>query len=166
MNYWLNVVLMAVVVAGSAAQEGRNASLGGTWVMDGTRSDKLSSGGKPVSADVTLIIDHRESAVGVRRIVRSGGVEHIRELHYSTDGTEDTNLNFRGSEVKSKSRWSKGQLITKARQKLDSPLGKVDAELTDVWTISADGQTLTIESAFKVPVAGERKRKEVYLKKG
>jgi hypothetical protein len=159
----LVTLLLTVLMAGCAGQELPNASLGGTWVLDPARSDRLRSGGREVpDAGVTLIIENGASTVGIRRIVRSAQGEHVRELHYSTDGQEDTNRNFRGSEVKSRSRWSQGRLITEGQQKL----GPVDAALTEVWTVAADGRTLTIESTVAVARMGDRTHKEVYLRMG
>ena len=160
--------LMAVVLIGDVAGQSQPspASFTGTWERDKTRSDPLMRRGQSVDADVTLVIEQSPPTVSIKRIVTMGADRAVRQLTYTTDGKENKNVNPRGSEVKTRSQWDGGRLVTKGRQSLDSPLGPTEADLSEVWTLSPDGRTLTIESTTTVPVAGEARRKETFVKKG
>lgn len=161
--------LMAVVLIGDVAGQGQPspASLSGTWQRDKTRSDALTRRGQAVAdADVTLVIEQTAPTVSIKRVVTTGPDRVVRQLTYTTDGKENKNLNPRGSEVTTRSTWDGGRLVTKGRQTLDSPMGKVDADVNETWTLSPDGRTLTIESTTSVPPVGETRRKEVFVRKG
>ena len=161
------MVISAVGGSSAGAQKARSPNLQGTWTLDATKSDPLFRGGKPVAnGTLTLIIEHREPTVNIRRVVGSPSGEQVRLLSYSTDGKENKNPSIRGAEVISTSSWQQDKLVTKGRQLIDSPLGRVYTELAEVWTLSPDGKTLTIESKTTVPVVGARTHKEVFVKKG
>jgi hypothetical protein len=45
-------------------------------------------------------------------------------------------------------------------------LGKVALSSTEIWTLSPDGRTLTIDTTTAVPGGPEIKHREVFRKKG
>lgn len=161
------VMFVVLLGSGSGQAQPSPAGLSGTWQRDKTRSDALARRGQTVAdADVVLVIEQSAPTVSIKRVVTTGPDRVVRQLTYTTDGKENKNLNPRGSEIRSRSTWDGGRLVTKGRQTLDSPLGKVDADINETWTLSPDGRTLTIESLTTVPVAGEVRRKEVFVRKG
>jgi hypothetical protein len=160
--------IAALLILSLTGCSGRTAeeSLGGTWMSDVSKSDPLiSRSAAPLGAKVTLIIGTTPSTVSVRRIASSARGEHVRELTYSTNGQEQTNRNFRGTEVVSRSWWDGRALIAKGRQHIDSPVGRVAADLNEVWSVTPDGRTLTIDSTVSVAGLRSMTHKEVYVKK-
>jgi hypothetical protein len=160
--------VMSVVLLGSGSGQAQPspAGLSGTWERDKTRSDAVARRGQTAAdAEITMVIEQRAPTVSIKRVLTMGSDRVVRQLTYTTDGKENKNLNARGSEVRSRSTWDGGRLVTKGSQTMDSPLGKVDAAVNETWTLSPDGRTLTIEATTTIPVAGELKRKEVFVRK-
>jgi hypothetical protein len=159
------MLLMASLVG--CSKPSSHERLGGTWVSDVMKSDPLIARGEtPLGADVTLIIETSSSMVSVRRIASSARGEQVRELTYSTNGQEHTNRNFRGTDVRWRSWWDGNALVAKGRQQVNSAVGRVQADLTEVWLVARDGRTLTIESTASVAGLRSMKHREVYVKKG
>lgn len=168
MERWRTLVLSVVFTAGcTRGQEmAHPPSLRGTWQWNNAESDLLSRGGTVLlDADVTLIIEYQEPVLTIERVVSSPQGGQTRRLSYSVDGQENVNPSIRGTEIKTKSRWDQGKLITEGRRTVDSPLGRVALSSTEVWTLSPDGQTLMIEAKTVAPGALEIKHKEVFRKK-
>ena len=170
MKRWVALVLSLMFLAGRASGQRmpQPPNLGGTWQWDQAKSDPLvGRGGKVVpDADVTLIIEHREPVLNIQRVVSSPEGAQTRRLHYSIDGQQNANLSVRGTEVRSTSRWDHGKLITEGRRTVNSPLGKVNLSSTEIWTLSPDGRTLTIDAKTAAPGELETTHKEVFRKKG
>jgi hypothetical protein len=161
----LSVMCMAGCTSGQPMPQPPN--LRGTWQWDNAKSDPLRRFGKEVlDADVTLIIEHQEPVLSIQRVVSSPQGGQTRRLRYSMDGQENANRSVRGTEVRTRSRWDHGKLITEGRQTVDSPLGKVALSSTEIWTLSPDGRTLTIDAKTAAPGGLEIKHKEVFRKKG
>jgi hypothetical protein len=168
MKRWVALVLSVMFVAGCASGEQmpRPGNLRGTWQWDNAKSDPLRRFGKEVlDADVTLIIEHQEPVLNIQRVVSSPQGGQTRRLHYSMDGQENANLSVRGTEVRTRSRWDHGKLITEGRRTVDSPMGKVTLSSTEIWTLSPDGRTLTIDAKTAAPGGLEIKHKEVFQRK-
>lgn len=89
----------------------------------------------------------------------------FKELVYTTDGKENKNPGMRGGELRSKTRWEKGKLVTKGTQTIESPMGTMELEITETYTLSEDGKTLILETTTVTP-RGERTRKQVFVKQG
>ncbi|HXF04103.1 MAG TPA: hypothetical protein VNM72_01655 [Blastocatellia bacterium] len=164
------LVALAMLVGAVVAQD-KTPNFSGTWVLDRSQSDPpggfgagRGGGGQMANAEVLLIIEHQEPTLKIKRIIRTEQGERTQELVYTTDGKENKNPGMRGAEVKSKSKWEKGKLVTKASQTIETPQGTVDLEITEIRSLSEDGKTLTVEITTVTPM-GERKRKEVYVKK-
>ena len=103
--------------------------------------------------------------MNIKRIVRAPQVEQVRQLTYSTDGKENMNPAVRGAKVRSTSRLEQGQLLIDGRDTIDVPAGKVERSLSERWTVSTDGRTLTIESSATPQGLDTRRHTEVYLRK-
>jgi hypothetical protein len=159
-----------VMLLGLAIAQEKTPNFSGTWVLDRSRSDPPGGfgggrgGGPMANAEVVLIIEHQEPTLKITRLVKTPQGDRTQELVYTTDGKENKNPGMRGAEVKSKSKWDKGKLVTKASQTIETPQGTVDLEITEIRSLSEDGKTLTVETTTVSPM-GERTRKEVYVKK-
>jgi len=90
------------------------------------------------------------------------GEKRDSEQKFTLDGQENKNSSGRG-ELISKSRWEGEQLIIEGTQKVTSPRGDMEVNLREVYSLSADGKTLTILSTRTTP-QGERTTKQVYNK--
>jgi hypothetical protein len=169
----MNMKRAAVVVIGlltlglvGVAQEKPNLS--GTWVLDKEKSDPpgMGMGGRGgFNPDITLIIEHQEPVLKIKRIVKTERGEQVQELTYTTDGKENVNPGMRGGEFRSKTKWEKGKLVTKGTQTIQSPMGTMDLEVTETRRLSEDGKTLIIETTTVTP-QGEWTRKQVFVKQG
>jgi hypothetical protein len=84
--------------------------------------------------------------------------EVTAELKYSTDGKETTNT-VRGNEVKSTAKWEGDELAIAGKAQFNG----ADVTLTDRWSLSADGKTLTILRHVNSPM-GETDQKIVLEK--
>lgn len=158
--------LVVLGFMGSAgAQEKPNLS--GTWVLDKEKSDPpMGMGGRGgFNPDVTLIIEHQEPVLKIKRIVKTERGEQVQEQVFTTDGKENKNPGMRGGEFRSKTQWDKGKLVTKGTQTIESPMGTMELEITETRTLSEDGKTLIIETRTVTP-QGERTRKQVFVKQG
>jgi hypothetical protein len=117
-----------------------------------------------ITPDITLIIEHQEPVLKIKRIIKTERGEQVQELVYTTNGKENKNPGMRGGEFRSKTRWDKGKLVTKGTQTIESPMGTIDLEITETRTLSGDGKTLVIETRTVTP-QGERTRRQVFVKR-
>ena len=159
---------IACLVLGIGAMAQEKPNLSGTWVLDKEKSDPpgMGMGGRGgFNPDVTLIIEHQEPVLKIKRIIKTERGEQAQELVYTTDGKENKNPGMRGGELRSKTRWEKGKLVTKGTQTIESPMGTMELELTETYTLSEDGKTLILETTTVTP-RGERTRKQVFVKQG
>jgi len=83
---------------------------------------------------------------------------------YSLDGKESVNAGARGSETKTKTRWDGSTLITEGSRKMNTPDGEIAIELKEARSLSADGNTMTVQQTTKGP-RGEQTRKTIFNKK-
>jgi hypothetical protein len=170
MKPWVvTVALLGMFMSGCASgqQPQQPALLGGTWHWDDAQSDPLRRGGEELlEADVTLTIEYQEPVLKIERVVSSPQGAQTRHLLYSIDGQENTNRSLRGTQIRSRSRWHQGKLITEGRRTVNSPMGKMGLSLSETWTLSHDGQTLMIDTTTAAPGGFEIKHKEVFRKRG
>jgi hypothetical protein len=166
MKRWIVLTIASLALGGvGLAQEKPNLS--GTWVLDKERSDPpgMGMGGRGgITPDITLIIEHQEPVLKIKRIIKTERGEQVQELVYTTNGKENKNPGMRGGEFRSKTRWDKGKLVTKGTQTIESPMGTIDLEITETRTLSGDGKTLVIETRTVTP-QGERTRRQVFVKR-
>jgi hypothetical protein len=130
------VMALAVVTAlpvSVAAQEKPNFS--GTWVL---QADKSDFGMIPPPTSRTDIIDHQEPKITVKRTAVTAEGESKVDLVYAVDGKPWKNQ-AGGQEATSTLRWEAQELVVVSE--VDTPQGL--ATLTDRWSLSADGKTLT-----------------------
>ncbi|HET9512492.1 MAG TPA: hypothetical protein VFO95_01085 [Gemmatimonadales bacterium] len=130
--------VMALAVATAlpvsiAAQDKPNFS--GTWVL---QTDKSDYGMMPPPMSRTDIIDHQEPKITIKRTAATGEGENKLDLVYAVDGKPWKNQAGE-QEVTSTLHWEGQELVVVSE--VDTPQGL--ATLTDRWSLSADGKTLT-----------------------
>lgn len=91
---------------------------------------------------LTLVIEHEEPNLTVKKTMIAEGQERVEELRYTTDGTENINeLSRQGMSTKSKTRWEGNRLVTESES--DTPMGTM--KIKEVRSLSADGNEMTME---------------------
>ena len=136
--------LFVIAAAAGMAMAADKPDFSGNWKMD---ADKSNFGPMPPPTSMTRKIEHKDPALSVEE-ARSGGPQGDTNLtmKYSTDGTETTN-SLMGNDVKSKAAWDGKVLVITS----NANFGGSDVKLTDKWTLSDDGKTLTDVQGISAP---------------
>ena len=113
-------------------------------MFGGRRQD--GRGGPGGGAAPTLVIVQTATML----IVEQQSDRGSRAVTYRLDGEESTNSGPRGEQT-TRSRWDGAALVTEGTQAMSTPRGDFSLELTERRTLSADGQTLTIEATRSTP---------------
>jgi hypothetical protein len=162
-------------------------SFSGTWVLDRQRSEtrrlpdaegagqsdpekKPAEAGaaaaetqEAASFDVTIVIEQSEAQLKLTRTVSEGADQRSNSTLFDLSGKESTETGPRGATVVSKASWDGDKLVLKSTRTRKARQKEMSIEQTQVWSLSEDGKTLTIEMSFKGP-RREQKRKMVYAK--
>lgn len=133
-------LLLAVAVGPLEAQSPPNLS--GTWVLQVAESD---FGPLPAPERRTDIFIHDEPRLVVRRMTMAQGQEASLELTYAVDGAPHQN-DAGGAVAVSRLSWDGSVLVMIST--VSSPQGEVI--LTDRYSLSPDGQTLTQARTLQV----------------
>jgi len=129
----ISLMLGAAVATPAGAQTTPNLS--GTWVL---QTDKSDFGPIPPPQSRTDVIVHQEPSLTIKRTVVTAAGESVLSLVYAVDGKPYKNL-ANGTELTSTLRWDGPTLEMVSI--LPNPQG--DITITDRYTLSADGKTLT-----------------------
>jgi hypothetical protein len=150
-----SVVLLAVFAAtffllGTLAEAaGRN--LAGVWKLNGAKSDY---GKFPAPLSVTRKITHNDPKL-ILSITQTGPQGDVTSnLTYTTDGKEVANGDSKGS-----AQWIGDKLMIESSREFQGAALKQK----EIWTLSADGKTLTVDSHVSIP-NGEFDVKQVFEK--
>ena len=133
-----------IAAAAGMALAADKPDFSGNWKMD---ADKSVFGPMPPPTSMTRKIDHKDPASLSSNSRRAGPQgDQNSTFKYSTDGKETTN-SMMGNDVKSKAVWEgKTLVITSAAN-----FGGADVKLTDKWSLSDDGKTLTDVLSISAP---------------
>jgi hypothetical protein len=131
----LKFVFMTAALA-CAALAADKPNFSGTWVMD---ADKSNFGPMPPPTTMTRKVDHKDPALTME-VATTGGPQgdQTQTMKYSTDGKETVN-SMMGNDVKSTAVWDGNALMIAAK----ADFGGAEIKLTDKWSLSDDGKTLT-----------------------
>ena len=145
-------LLATAVLAAPAAAQGTDFS--GTWHLDADASElpdiggggRLFGGGRrqgggPAGGARTLVIVQTPAML----IIEQQSDRGSRAATYRLDGEESTNSGPRGEQT-ARSRWDGAALVTEGTQSASTPLGNFTVEFAERRTLSADGQTMTVEA--------------------
>lgn len=136
------VALLALAFGLLQAQAKPNFS--GTWKLNTAKSD---FGAMPAPDSRTDTITHEDPDLKDTFTQAGQMGEVTAEMKYSTDGKETTN-SVRGNEIKSTAKWEGDELAIAGKASLNG----ADVTLSDRWSLSADGKTLTIQRHVNSPM--------------
>ena len=172
----MSCALSAVVLLAAASVHAA-PDLTGTWVLDRSQSQFHQpdaadgtgrhgrKGGHREGAgrgEVKLIVAEDGNALKVTRAMAKKGTERTFTETYLLDGTEQTSKGRRGTAV-TKALYDGDRLLVNTSYTMTTKDGDKAMSRASVWTVSPDGQTLTIETTMQSP-RGERQMKTVYQK--
>jgi len=141
------VFLLTLCALGAAGQE-KTPDISGVWRWNPQKGDHR---GKPPDS-MRVKIDQNGPELAIVFVVRSKGVDDVMAWRYRV-GSDDNANDMHGGAMKSAARWQ-GNAVA-----IDSVVmyGTDALRLNDLWTLSADGQTLTFRQRhqFMSEPAGE-----------
>ena len=159
-----------VLIAAAAAHAAPN--LTGTWVLDRSQSEMHKpeapegkgrrDGGQRGAADAKLIVAQDGNALKVTRAMARDGKERTFTETYTLDAAEHATKSRHGSSV-TKATYEGDRLVVNRTYTMTTKDGDKQMSRASVWSVSPDGQTLTIETTMQGP-RGERQMKTVYQK--
>ena len=147
-------LLTTALLLASAAFAAPNLS--GDWKLDLAKSQY---GLLPAPLEVTRKIKLEGVSLSRPPTKRPPQRESTSELKYTTDGKVCINKTTNG-EAKGTARWEGDTLIVESSQQN----GPSEIKSREVWTLSADGKTLTIATHLTIPQQGEIDVRQVFEK--
>jgi hypothetical protein len=147
------VGLVAMVLLAGVAQAGPNLS--GEWKLD---VGKSNYGKFPAPLGATRKIVHVDPKISMTTTQKSPQGDIVSQLNYTTDGKESVNKAQNG-ESKGTAQWIGDKLMIDSSREVQGATLKQK----DIWTLSPDGKTLTIDSHVSLP-NGEFDVKQVFEK--
>jgi hypothetical protein len=148
------VALLAFVVALPALAIAQTPNFSGKWIQDMEKSDP-PMGGRGPAGPQSLTITQTAADITIERETPNGVMKTV----YRLDGSESVNAGGRGGEIKSKSAWEGGKLVTKYSR----TMGETTVDVTETRSLEADG-TMTVVTATKGGPQGDMTRKLVFKK--
>jgi hypothetical protein len=137
-----SALFIALLMAPVPAADKPNFS--GDWTLDASKSEL---GPLPPPSSMTRKIDHSDPALMVTQAMTGGPQgDQTVTMKYSTDGRETMNQ-MMGNDVKATASWEGSALVIAMK----ADFGGNEIKLTDKWTLSADGKTLTDASHIAMP---------------
>ena len=134
-------LVVALLILGLAAIPALAApNLSGTFKLNVSKSD---FGQAPPPNSMTRTVTHAEPKLKVVTRQSSDMGDSEFEANYTTDGKECTNV-MRGNPIKSTVKWDGDTLLVNSKSSYNGN----DITITDKWSLSADGKTLTILRHF------------------
>jgi hypothetical protein len=136
----LSWILMAVIAAAGLSAAGP-PDFSGTWVLNVPRSEL--AGQRPPQSKVQRL-EHKgmDLVVTIDEINERGTVHGV--ARYTTDGQDSIN-DVLGSSMTSSIGWEGNVMVMRTWGKF----GNADIMLIDRWSLSPDGETLTIARRFQ-----------------
>ena len=150
----LAVFLVTLALQGGTAQAAP-PDLSGYWKLNPAKSN---FGSFPVPLSITRKITLEGVKLALTIAQKGAQGEVTSELAYTTDGQPVTNK-VKGGESKGSAQWIGDKLMIESSREIQG------ATLTqkDIWTLSPDGKTLTIDSRVILP-NGQFDIKQVFEK--
>jgi len=130
-------------------------NLAGVWKLNGAKSD---FGKFPVPQSITRTVTQQGVKLSITSVQKGAQGEVTSEFVYTTDGKPVTNK-VQGGESKGSAQWIGDKLMIESSREIQG----TTLTQKDIWTLSADGKTLTIDSHVALP-NGEFDVKQVFDK--
>ncbi len=137
MNRGIFILITVLVLASGLAAK---PNFTGDWKLNPAKSD---FGQFPAPSKLTMSIGHDDPNLKVSTSMAGDYGEFTWEAAYTTDGKECINK-MRDNESKSTVTWDGDILLINTK----TSFGGNDMTISDKWTLSADGKTLTIDRKF------------------
>ena len=131
-------------------------NLTGDWKLNIAKSQY---GAMPAPVAVTRKIKQAGVDFSMSTFQKTAQREGTSELHYTTDGKECVNKVANG-ESKGTAFWAGDNLVIESSQQIQG----ADLKSREIWSLSADGKTLTITTHLTLPQQGELDVKQVFEK--
>jgi hypothetical protein len=133
------VAVFAMTFLAAHAQAATNFT--GAWKLNLSKSDY---GPVPQPDTMTRTINHNDPSLQISTYQKGAQGEATTELKYTTDGkpAENKAANSTGT-----AKWDGDKLVVDSVRDLNG----TEIKFHDVWNLSADGKTLTINSHLIVP---------------
>ena len=155
-------VMLALAAVGARAK----ADLGGTWVLDKSRTEGL-----PPGMDQTMTVTQAEDLLKIETRITTPAGEQTVPDSYVLSGKE---VEFTppvpggggGGKGKRTSKWAadgNGIEVTEEAT-FDTPDGPATVRAARRWSLAADGKTLTIEMSVEGP-QGKSQSKRTFVRK-
>jgi hypothetical protein len=139
----LMTTLFVIAAAANMAMAADKPDFSGNWKMD---ADKSTFGPMPPPTSLTAKIAHKDPDISIE-VTQSGAQgDQTSTMKYSTDGKETTN-SMMGNDVKSKANWDGKTLVVVS----NANFGGADVKLTNKFSLSEDGKTLTQALSISAP---------------
>ena len=136
----------------------------GSWAFNESKS---TLGEGPMMSATSMTINQQADLISVDLVQSSfEGGEMKRSEKYTLDGKESVNMGMMDSSVKTITTWSEDKKELRFAKAIvfDMNGDTMELKITDVWTISDDGKTLTVKSSM-VSEMGDMNLVLVYDKK-
>lgn len=121
----------------------------GSWTLNESKS---TLGDGPRMSVTSMTVTQQESLISIDLVQPSWeGEEMKRSEKYTLDGKESVNQGMMNSSVKTITTWSEDKKELRFGKAIvfDMNGDTMELKITDVWTISDDGKTLTVKSSMK-----------------
>jgi hypothetical protein len=143
MRTFLKYALGVAVLAGTALAADK-PNFSGEWSLN---LDKSNLGPMPPPTSMTRKVDHADPTMSMTQAtVGSPQGDQTFTLKITTDGKESTN-EMMGQQAKTKASWEGNALVINVAFEI----GGTEIKLTEKWSLSDDGKTLTDNTHFVIP---------------
>lgn len=136
-------ILAAFAMTFLAAQAYAAPNFSGVWKLNLAKSE---FGPVPAPEVVTRTINHNDPVLQISTYQKGSAGEATSELKYTTDGKQVENKTSKGA-----AKWDGDKLVIDSERDFQGAALKIH----DVWTASADGKVLTVNTHLAVPGQGE-----------
>ena len=135
---WVAIFLIAVTALAAPA------NLSGDWKLNLAKSN---FGRFPTPASITRKISQDGLKLAITVVQKGPQGEVTTQVAYTTDGKPVTNKVQGGGESKGSAQWIGDKLMIESSRDIQG----TTLVQKDIWTISADGKSLTIDSHVTLP---------------
>jgi hypothetical protein len=131
------VALFAMTFLAAQSQAAPNFT--GVWKLNLAKSEL---GPVPQPEVLTRTVNHNDPSLQISSYTKGAAGETTTELKYTTDGKPAENKGSKGT-----AKWDGDKLVVDSIRDFQGS----ELKLHDVWTLSADGKTLTVSSHIAAP---------------
>ncbi|MDX9727976.1 MAG: hypothetical protein RBT50_01810 [Bacteroidales bacterium] len=164
MNISLPVLFAVVSLSLISGSLFAQTDFSGSWALNESKS---TLGDGPRMSVTSMTVTQQESLISIDLVQPSfEGGEMKRSEKYTLDGKESVNKGMMDSSVKTITTWSEDKKELKFAKTIlfDMNGDTMELKITDAWTISDDGKTLTVKSSM-ISEMGDMNLVLVYDKK-